>query len=283
MKKLSALVLAAVLLCVALVGCGGNDPAKEYIGTWEAVEVTAYDETLDEGRLSEWKQSSEYFYFELNENGTAELTDEGLAYPGTWTVDKEGKASFESDALISATLELKDGQLIAKYDYFDDPRTIIYERIDPSAKTQAPTLKEYYESDKVIEENRPEGTIDDLTAATEMNVVAVDDDLCTIKIAGKGSYNGNPSIILELTNKSDEKITIYNEEGWTASGINNNPFTLIAPVRAGETCSVIMCFDHEQIGEDPSVLTDVSGKLSVYGPVDSRGFSTELAMYDIAF
>jgi len=283
MKKLSAPALAVVLLCVALVGCGDNDSAKDYIGTWEAVEVTAYGSTLDEERLSEWKQGDEYFYFELNEDGTAELTDEGIAYSGTWTVDKTGKTSFESDTLISATLELEDEQLVAKYDYFDDPRTVIYKRIDPSAKIQAPTLKEYFESDKSIEETRPEGTIGDLTNATEMSIVAVDDDLCTIKIAGKGSYNGNPSIILELTNKSDGRISIYDEDDWTASGIKNNPFTLIAPVRAGETCSVIMCFDPDQIGKDPSVLTNVSGKLSIYGPSDSTGGSKELAIYDISF
>ncbi len=283
MKKLSILVLTAALLCIALVGCGDNDPAKDYIGTWEAVEATEYGSTLDEEKLSEWKQSGEYFYFELNEDGTAELTDEGMAYPGTWTVDKTGKVSFESDSLISATLELKDEQLVAKYDYFDDPRTVIYKRIDPSAKIQAPTLIEYFESDEGIEETRPEGTIGDLTNATEMSVVAVDDDLCTIKIAGKGSYNGNPSIILELTNKSDEKITIYDDEDWTAGGIKNSPFTLIAPVRAGETCSVIMCFDPDQIGENPAVLTHASGKLSVYGPSDSTGGSKELAIYDISF
>ena len=271
------------MLCVALVDCGGNDPAKDYIGTWEAVEVTAYDETLDEESLSEWKQFGDYFYFELNEDGTVELTNEGKAYPGTWTVDKEGKASFESDTLITAALELKDGQLIAKYDYFDDPRTVICKRIDPSAKIQAPTLEEYYnESEEGIENSRLEGTIDDLTDATKMDVVAVDDDLCTIKIVGKGLHDDMPSVVFELTNKSDQTITIMSEDGWTAGGIANNP-GLDASLRAGETCSVLMYFYPEEIGNDPSALTDVSGKIMVLGPVDSQGFAKVIKSYDVSF
>lgn len=35
MKKLVALILAAVLGCLVLTSCGAKDPAKEIIGTWE--------------------------------------------------------------------------------------------------------------------------------------------------------------------------------------------------------------------------------------------------------
>ena len=91
-----------------------------------------------------------------------------------------------------------------------------------------------------------------------------------------------PSVVFELTNKSDETITIMNEDGWTAGGIANNP-GLDAPLRAGETCSVLMYFNPEEVGNDPSALTDVSGKIMVLGPVDSQGFAKVIKSYDVSF
>ena len=60
--------------------------------------------------------------------------------------------------------------------------TVVYERIDPSAKVQAPTMQEYYnESESGIENSRIEGTTNDLAGATSMDATLVDDDRCTIK------------------------------------------------------------------------------------------------------
>ena len=283
MKKLVVLGLAAASLCIVLAGC--SDPAKAYIGTWEAVEVTEFGDTRDEATLEANKESGALYYFVLNEDGTAELTSDGKAHAGTWALDDEDVASFDSDYYDTTSLEVKDGQLVATYnsESYDSPITVVYKKIDPSEKLEAPSMEDFYnESESGIEDMRNDATVDDLSDATAMDVVAVDDGTCTIKAVGRGNYDGFPSIVVEITNKTDGTATFICGDGWMVGGHEGYP-VLDASVRAGETASIAMLFTSVEFGGDVSLLEGTSGQIMVIGPVESNGVSPILAEYDIKF
>lgn len=98
-KHLGALLalVAALALCMGLVGCGGGssssssssaaDPKAEFVGTWDLVSLTSGGETTDAQTLAQMKEMGLDIFINLNEDGTAALVIFGAPVECTWDLD----------------------------------------------------------------------------------------------------------------------------------------------------------------------------------------------------
>lgn len=299
MKKLRMMVVLAFTLCLVLVGCGASvkpDPMKDFVGTWEAVEMVSGEETYDEALLAQLKETGIYTYLDLNADGSVVLNASGSEYPGTWSVEEPGKATLTlENAQTSVSLALDDGRLIVTNPATETPYTMVLKSINPADKIDATQTTNSNTQTDTNQTDTPDAsddspfessyyggdTIEDLDNAVEMNVDLVDDDLCTMKIVAMGEYVGDPGFLFELTNKTDQDILFMSYGDWTAAnGIVDDP-VLYETLHAGETLQSIMWFNASVVGGvDPSVLKDVKGVIIL---MDATETAKVIASYDIAY
>ena len=113
-KRAVELLMTAVMLSAALVGCGGSDPAAADSGTGDVTDSAATEESSEEDSASE----------ENAETGTDESSTEGAQAEGA--TYKVGIVQYVDDAslnqieaAIEAELDAKAAELGVTFDYSD--------------------------------------------------------------------------------------------------------------------------------------------------------------------
>ena len=101
-KGLLAVVAAfALALCLGLVGCGGADPEKDFIGTWELESGAGEKLSIPAKDVSMLRDVGIVCTLTLDAEGKAVLDMFGETLEGEWKAKglHEGKVSFDGDAV----------------------------------------------------------------------------------------------------------------------------------------------------------------------------------------
>ena len=121
-KAMIALLSCVFALCLALVGCGGDNAAANkaaFTGTWDLVEMSQGDEVTGSDELNTLKSLGLEVYVNLNEDGTSALVLFGEVIDGTWeatsstagTIKMEGQDVAMSIADSKLTFEQEGAKL----------------------------------------------------------------------------------------------------------------------------------------------------------------------------
>ena len=104
-RKASVLLFVVCIAMLLLASCGGNS----YTGVWKAVSM--------EGAGLEVSLEDQDYTLEINDDGTAALTDSGITIQMNWEATEDGILLSSEDLQLSGTTE--DGELILDYAGFD--------------------------------------------------------------------------------------------------------------------------------------------------------------------
>lgn len=110
-----AVLACALVLCFALVGCGGGSIDKtKFIGTWTL--ESGSDENLDADSIELMKSLGLEVNLTLNDDDTGTLDMFGQKEAVTWEASSatEGKLSMENTG--SANLKVEDSKLVMSDD-----------------------------------------------------------------------------------------------------------------------------------------------------------------------
>ena len=99
-KGIVAALICMLAFSLALVGCGGDDPAKKkesFAGTWNLEEYVVDGQPASKDELEALKAIGLEIFVNLNEDGTASLVLFGEVIDGTW----EAKSATEGTIVFS--------------------------------------------------------------------------------------------------------------------------------------------------------------------------------------
>lgn len=273
MKRFWTALLATFALCLALVGCGSKspavDPKTDFVGTWEIIRMVENGEETSEEDLATLKTFGLNVYLTLNEDGTGAVELFGENLDGTWTATKAGQATFTlEDQDVAMTLN--DGQLTME----QEGSSLTFKKIDPSEKAAVGTTDTNTNTTETTYYGGDE--LDDLDDAVLIEVPIADDDNCRIAALAKGVYAGDPGIYFEVENKTDSTVLVINATNdWAIEGEEHRA-VLYETLKAGETLGTIAWFQADEVGEDASVLTNVTGTIYL---IDATDQETVLGTY----
>ena len=110
-------------------------------------------------------------------------------------------------------------------------------------------------------------------------VVIADDDTIGITVeAKKVDSSDDPGFVLKISNKTDGKVYVYSNPGWTVKGAQVNDPVLRALVDPGETSEEFMWFDH---GNLPTSSLD--GLKEVVGTLVVEDYGTSAILGEYGF
>ena len=124
-KKLIGILIALVsafALCAVLGACSGGSGANKatFPGKWVMTEVSMGGETITyEDADADMKKAMEDTYFDLKEDGTAEISDMGM----TATTKREAKSDTEATITendVTITMKLEGDKMIVTSDSADN-------------------------------------------------------------------------------------------------------------------------------------------------------------------
>lgn len=123
-KKLIGILIAlvsALALCAVLGACsGGESKQATFPGKWIMTEVSMGGETITyEDADADMKKAMEDTYFDLKEDGTAEISDMGMTATTKWEAKSDTEATItENDVTI--TMKLEGDKMIVTSDSADN-------------------------------------------------------------------------------------------------------------------------------------------------------------------
>ena len=116
MKKLRTLpligALCALVLCLGLVGCGGDNSAN-FVGTWEMDSMEADGVEYGSDEIDAFVDYyGDTMTIELEEGGDGTIDILGTTADGTWEAEDASTCTFVADSTgEELTFELEDGLL----------------------------------------------------------------------------------------------------------------------------------------------------------------------------
>jgi len=267
-KGLIAALACTLAFCLALIGCGGGgDIAKNFIGTWNAIEMESEGEVLDAKDFEDFGLS---ITLVLAEDKTFSLDLMGDIESGTWAAKDASTCTLTSEGM-SFDLKLANNKLSMEI----DSEKIVFEKSsDSTTKTAA--------APKGSTDNDDTGTVDvddgpAAAGAETLGITIADDDICTIVVLDKAiDFFDDPGYNLKITNNSDK--TIYVSPEYSTFSVGNK---MIDPsfgetILPGKYVETFMYFDSDEIGGGIEKLVDVDGVISV----DDDKEWDELAKYE---
>ncbi len=289
-KRLFALLCATCLLASMILGCGNaapEDTTADFVGTWAIDEVTNGGDAVTGDELDLYKAMGVYLIAGSDHTVLFEMF--GVSVTGTF--QPEGSVatvtfseSEAADAGVSAkqTLEAKDDKLLLK----DETDTMTFVQIDPSDKKTADvgallgsvdesSLEETLGSLRRELESTANGTAP-VEHAEGMDETVASDKNCVIKVLAKGTYQSEPSYLVEIENKGDQRIVVEATGMFSVSDASLKP-VLFAVVEPRERAREVLWFDGEALGGGAEALGDVKGKLVV----TNSQTGDEVASYDL--
>lgn len=264
-KKLAALLATACAfaLCFALVGCGGSDPSKNFIGTWVLSGGEMDGDSIDDETLSLMKSFGMDVYITLDEDGTASFVLFGEKMSGDWKAKNATTATLTFDG-ESGDIKLADEKLTLEA----DGDKLIFEKGEAPAKS----------SDSSASAGSASGTdastASGASAGKDLNVTVADDDVCTITVLSSGTdFSDDPGYNVNVANKTDRTIYVYAEyDSFSVNGKMMDPGSGVK-VKPGKNGDFFMYFSDLDSVDD---LVDVEGTLIA---VDDDSWD-ELARYN---
>lgn len=251
--KLAAMLVAALALCFALVGCGGAggggaDPTKTFLGTWDLAEAS--DATEDD--IAMMKAFGIYCYLDFMEDDKVQLNLMGEPLEGTW----EAKSATECSVTLegeTVTATLKDDLLTME----QDGEKLSFKKLSDEDAEQ---LKNDASASLG---NLMAGGDDDEETVEEIGQQLVSDDICTIDVVNKKTdWAGDPGFTLKITNNSDKSISISPQWGsFSVNGGMTDP-SLYETIKPGAYVETFLWFDQTDVA-DLASLTTVEGTLEV--------------------
>lgn len=244
--------ISALVFCFALSGCGGNNYAKNFIGTWELSGMESEGEVMSEDDMALMKGLGIDFSLTFEEDGTAKLVLAGEeAKMGTWEAKDATTCEITIDGEPQA-VKLVDGVLTLEA----EGAKAMFKKTDSAGMPKA-------------DSGKPEGTPapdkDTNPAALSMNKVIADDELCTITVTGiEEDLFGDPGYKMTLKNNTADK-TLYFSCPWDEFTVNNKMVDplLSVTVKPGAYAEDFMSFDHDDIGGGVEALKNIKGILEV--------------------
>lgn len=109
-KRIAVLMLAAVMVVLALAGCGGKKDASPVVGTWKATEVEAMgvnvkvDEYLEQMGMGDMKME-----MSITDDGKFSMDMAGQQVEGTWKFSDSTLTLTAEGSDLDA--EYKDGKI----------------------------------------------------------------------------------------------------------------------------------------------------------------------------
>ncbi|MCI9486355.1 MAG: DUF4923 family protein [Lachnospiraceae bacterium] len=109
-KRIAVLMLAAVMVVLALAGCGGKKDASPVVGTWKATEVEAMgvnvkvDEYLEQMGMGDMKME-----MSITDDGKFSMDMAGQQVEGTWKFSGSTLTLTAEGSDLDA--EYKDGKI----------------------------------------------------------------------------------------------------------------------------------------------------------------------------
>lgn len=130
LAKRCACVLTCVLItCLVFTGCNKKkeDYRKDFVGTWEIVDITQTEKSFTEQQLNEMKTHGLNVYLDLREDGTSELDLFGSTTAGTWQATSWHKAkmtmkeqAIELHILDNGLLELSQDKDVMQFKQIEE-------------------------------------------------------------------------------------------------------------------------------------------------------------------
>lgn len=240
---------AALLACLALVGCGSGSESQEseLVGYWEVVDGQIEDTSMDD--LLEFADAANlHLIIYFDEDGTGVLDAFGNltdftydAVDMTITVDGED----EDISLEAGQLTIDEGDNYFVFEKSDEDLSDVIEQDEAIAEEWGSTTTEYDEdgsSSTVAEKDLSEANT---TEAIDPVTVA-DDDVCTIIVTGKMvDADGDAGYYVDITNNGDANISVYSPyESATVDGIGYELWqTGASDIEPGETRTAELYFE----------------------------------------
>lgn len=106
-KRVTALLFVVCIAALLLAGCGGS----KCVGSWKAVSM--------EGSGIEMSMEGQDYSLEINKDGTAALTDNGVTVQMTWEETDDGIVLSSEDAGLQLSGTMDGGELILDYAGFN--------------------------------------------------------------------------------------------------------------------------------------------------------------------
>lgn len=266
-----ACVLCAAVFCLALVGCGGGggqNAAKNFIGTWELSSMEAEGDSFGEEDLAMLKGLGLNVTLSMSEDKSFALDFMGEAINGTWEAKDANTVTLNAeDTLGTIDGTLADGKLTIEVG--GDKIVFIKSGDAPSATApKDDKANDGTDGDKSADktgDSDSDSTAPDGAKGTEINKTIGDDDVCTIVVMNTDvDFANDPGYNLKVTNKTDK--VIYVTAKWGTFSVNGKMIdpSLGETIQPGKYVETFMYFDDEKLGGGTEALVQVEGVVEVY-------------------
>ena len=276
MRGTLIILVAACLLVLAGCASGQSQPQAEdagaFVGSWELYDIDYKDDRddidhqtyLDLVELMDWR-----VMLDLNEEGAASIVSVGTVSIGSWepagsdaiTIVLSGETIAASLADGMLCMDVEDARL--RFEKVSDTPSVRREAVDPAGIFADEESERAYVA-----------TVEQVRA---IDVSICDSSSCTVRAYAIGEdFEGDPGILLEIANKTDDIIYLVNEDDFTVNGAPVEA-VLMRVIPGSYTSKAFLYFP----GDDAPAAGDivsVTGTISVFDAEENLIGSWEVVL-----